>query len=813
MKLLAEVASTTRPYIWVCLVVLFLLHANVAAGQPNTFNYSPTSLSFGIPTGTSPAVSAAQPVTIVVTSGTITITGISTSEGSPFSASGNQCLAGPLTAPASCQISVTFNSASTTLSTDTLTISGSFDSIQVPLSGAFGAFKLWDSNTVQLSATNANFVTMATLGTASPALSCPASPSVILSSTPGAPIEGVLGKLLVDNYIALSINGTPVKTYLGRTNETYPPNSSALYSPTEAGLASPLGNVCQGSDADPDVISSGDVTNYFPECFNNSYRSNVNSLLGTTVDSITNTDGIPALDISSFFASLPVQTPVQTTVTALDAGGFSANSSLFLVTNCSLTGSAGGTATGVPTDPNNPSTEIQTLSPIPNTTVTMNDAFATAPPTGVIPEVTAIAIPYSVFEGLVANTSSAPSVCLRIKGLQINGQDVCGGFQIVCLNPTDGTATGDNCGSSTVRTLLDSVQFGSPDIPGPPFTTENNFETSCAPYLSTLSIPEGECAPFTGPGFLMFGDGDSNAPTPSCPLGVSLAGDACPLNTLTVFRGAADGGPGGSSVPKRNTIYIPTVNNVTAFTLLAILNHLDFWVSSANPWTVTFGSFAGLYFPFLDNPPANGFIAASPYSLTAGMTSPGQPIPDPAFPVAGDITNYNKGVSPNYVPPICPAGTASAFFSTVTSAQLFPVKPQDGIYNLHYFTTNCSYAEELRFEPTKDQQGDPTANWASLKYVPIGIDSVNPTITPSFTNGSIFALNSKVKVTYSCTDDRSGLANCGGVQLLCPAAPHAGVLSYTTPPIQVTTSKKGTFYVKATDCAGNSSTTATYTVK
>jgi len=41
----------------------------------------------------------------------------------------------------------------------------------------------------------------------------------------------------------------------------------------------------------------------------------------------------------------------------------------------------------------------------------------------------------------------------------------------------------------------------------------------------------------------------------------------------------------------------------------------------------------------------------------------------------------------------------------------------DGIYNLHFFTTDCALTEELVFNPQGSQLTDPTANWASFRYI------------------------------------------------------------------------------------------------
>jgi hypothetical protein len=879
MKLTGFAGLTIKAcqYPLVCLFVLLLCPGVPRAQAQTTLSVSPISISFGIPTMSSltSAPTASQTLNVIVGgSGSATLSAVvAGTNAADFVATVPSLCTGTITAPAVCNVSVTFTDSSALgetpniLETATLTVtltptgdSSGGGSIAVPLSGAYGAIKLWNSNSVQPSVGTASFTDLYPIATASPNLSCPgppsAAPSAILSNTPDG-----LGNAMVDNYITLQINGTPVTTYLSAATETEGVGYSAIYPGQPNGLmlppatttpAYPLGNVCYGSDAYPDTDANGNI---YPECFSAAYRADVSNLIGENDDLITNANniipalngntsgGVPypssenltsGLNISTFFAP----GTVQATITALDAGGYYDTSTIFLVTNCLFTGSAGGTSSGNPINTSLPGTLVQGGSPSQGISVSFNDylAFGTTdpgipPPAGATPMFSLVPIPYSTFTSLVKGTSSAPAVCLRITGLESSGEPVCGGFEFVCEATVGGVTTvnGANCGTSPVRNLLDSLQFASPDIPGPPFNLVNNFLTSCSNYLSTLAISPGVCALGTGPGMVMFGD--ASDPAPTCPFmsGSPLAALSCPLNTLTSYLGAADGQP-GSGTPGRNSIYVPVVNEPSPFTIAYIPGHLDNWVSlDPGAFSATFISNEAVYIRLPFNPPANSFNPAPPNNVTAGVS---QTIPDSSLPLSGVgvMTKYNSNASafqPGPPPmPICTPPTPASFTSSMTFNQTINGTPlTDGLYYLIYYTTDCSFTEELHYHPTSSQLTDPSANWASFPNIPIGIDSLAPNLasysfSPAGSKGypaGTFTKGSKVSISFTCTDDRSGIGNCGGVPLVCPLAPNAGPLNFTTPQVPVNTSKTGmiTVTATATDCAGNNSsppTSVTYTV-
>jgi len=749
--------------------------SQTSLAQSASISVSPSSLSFGIPTGTSPAVSAAQPVTVNITgSGSVTFNSVSAS--SPFAVTGTSCQ-NTLVAPTTCQVFVTFASSLTSLQTGSLTISAQgFDNFIVSLSGAFGAIGLFSETNVMLSPSTASFDNLYTIANAPLNLNCPDSPTGTLSGTPDGS-----GYVLVDNYLTLTVGGKAV-------------NSGN----------NPPGNVCSGGPAD----SNNGVP--FNDCFTSNYQVPAgtnfsldgldpdtfanpgNNVLAIQPPNQNNAGGLPPIDVHSFLSS----GTVQASFTALDQGYVYTNTTLFLKTNCSLAGiTPGGTNTGNAITPDNISSQTQTITfdAGPGQNISYNTSVANAVqagtvsiPSGTTPVITDIGVPQSLFSQLVAGTSAAPAVCLRLTGeLDDLGQAMCKGYLVQCqfTDPDTGitTITGDNCAPtpSTLRNLLDIVQFASPDAP----VSGVNFLYNSSPNACSNVLPSGgSCAAGTGPGLLMGSDNwlctpgsPNDAPctplepdtaTPfspatyspdNCSLTGSLTGDLCPLNTLTQFEGAADGLAGGASNGK-NSLFVPVVNMPLPTTQTSIAGeNANGWINSATI-NATFVSNQASYPNSGNIPPANGILYAPPYSLTYGLSPASTPLPDPTYPVATDLTNYNSGVSQNLVAPICPTnGTPTSF----TSYGSF--SPGDGVYNLHYFTTDCAYSEGLIFNPQGGALTNPTANWASFPVTSVGIDTVAPTLScpappaPNGTNGWYTTAN--ISITCSENDPLSGSAS------------------------------------------------------
>ncbi len=794
---------TLRPMFIFGLVLLVLgLAPQDSLAQTPALTASPSSLSFGIPTGSPGGVSAPQTVTVNIPSGSATFNSVSAA--SPFSVTGNSCI-GSITGPTTCEVSVTLTTLSSALQTANLVISYDIESsLTVPLSGAYGAIKLFDSTTVQNSFSGTSFTNLYTIGSSSLNLSCPATPKAKLSSTPDGSAN-----VLVDNYIVLGINGTPVQTYLDNSTNDF----SVTYTNNGQPLAYPLGNVCKGSDASPDTFG----VNTYPECFSSSYRSNVSNYLSQNTDLFVSTGGVPALDVSIFLdqvqgdQTLPF--PVQTSVSLLDAGGFIASSSLFLITDCSPAGIVpGGSITGNPITPGVPQTFTFDSAPGQNISLTSTNTG-----TGAVPIVTDIGIPQSQFSQLVVGTSAAPAVCLRLAGeLDPSGNPMCKAFLIQCYNPNDGTTTGDNCvpSLSPSRNLLDQAQYTSPDAPAPTSSDPSqNFLSPSSPVNAcrNLSSPSQSvvCAAGTGPGMLLGGDGWLADPLSqsNCALTGTLAGYLCPLDTLTQFNGAADPRTGSTTTGK-NSIFIPVVNVPLPTTVTTTNANANSWVNSA-AINATFVSNQASYNPTPSNPGGNGFTAAPPYSVTYGLTPASVPLPDTTFPVVTDTTKYADGTSTtggNITPPINISSCSSQPVTTFTTTDSF--SPGDGIYNLHYFTTDCAFTEGLVFNPTSGQLTDPTANWASFPYSTVGVDTAAPTFACSATpsTGSWYNSNQTVQCTVTDQNYVAGASGSGFLPLLANSiqgSPSEMVSVSTNVTSGAVNSAAPTSTVPGCDLAGN----------
>jgi hypothetical protein len=262
----------------------------------------------------------------------------------------------------------------------------------------------------------------------------------------------------------------------------------------------------------------------------------------------------------------------------------------------------------------------------------------------------------------------------------------------------------------------------------------------------------------------------------------SIAGLLCPQNLLTNFSGPGgyrSSGPGQSP----NSSFITVAPVPEDLTIVGVTGQrLGFWINSH--------SFKA---NFLSVPPAvaskNNFVAAPIQSITYGI-SLASSVPQPGPPVPDDVTVPNTA---------CPApGGANPPKATPFTALGEGVSvPEDGQYLLHYFARDCAGTEELKFTNT-------AGNWSTSFYTfPINVDTVAPVISTGPTSSG-YQFGQKVTATYSCTDDRSGIVQCGTSFYLL------GRLSTGTITSLVNTSKAGqqTFTVTAVDAAGNTTTSA-----
>ncbi len=772
-------------------------------GQGQTVSVSPGSLAFGVPTGTSGALPASASASVVVNisgatpSNPVTFTAMAavTSGSSDFVVDGDSCYeTGTFTSNNTCLISVHYNAGlapATTLETAVLTISFTTVSPEgsptpgsstVNLSGAYGSILLFNETNIATPSSTTSFTNLYTIATNTLNLSCPASPSATLSGTPDG-----LGNVLVDNYITLATGSSSSSlTTVQGIESNYPP-----------------GNMCSGTGAYSDSVDDDEYISCFTQAYD--YAAVLDdpiSVLGLDPDTFAGTNtllykdeagGIGLINIQNFFTSGP-QT-AQFTLLSSAAENYYGNSTLFLATSCSPGGLvSGGSVTGNPT-----TTNTATFDSNPGSTLSITDNTSQNAPTGgTTPVYTQIAVPQQLFYQLTENTSAAADVCLRSNAeLDYTVKPpapMCVGILIQCWDPTHTTLSGDNCDSSTpvgARDLYDFLKFASPDAPvdgtnflyGPQTVELPTEPDACAFYMANPNqsgtiAQNGACATGTGPALLMGGDawlcasGNAGSSTcsplepsssgfntttspstqvysePNCELTGGLTNDACPFDTLVQFEGAADGG-GGGKTDSKNSVFFLTANHPLPSATVTTNANAAGWVNSSTI-NANFTASQATYSPGSSNPPANGFMAAPIYSLTYGISTYPS-LPDPTAVLPGDITlnasgtNANFGVSGDTISPLCPSAVSGPF-----SPPMATLSEINGIYNIHYYTTDCALAEGLIFNPT--DLTTPTNDWASFPYVTIGVDTVAPTLgSCTATTSPVYNNWYSTNVTATCT--------------------------------------------------------------
>ena len=323
----------------------------VASANAQTVTVSPTDLSFGVPTGTSPAVSAPETVTVNIQgTGTVTFTGAPIGGSSDFAVNGNSCT-GTLTAPTTCQVSVVYTAslAAGMLESATLTISSNATpaALTVPMNGAYGAIEFFGALNINPSLFN----------------------GVTWQNDPAT-----AGNPVSSNTVALACTqGVPIKATLSSTpdgsSRVFQDNTMRIINTPSGGSATNTVNVCQGGDTNFQGFTGfpAGTTN----CFQPAYENAASSYIGQNPDLATSpintglpgsfvaTYGVPVIDISGLLG--PGTQAL--TIELDDAGGDLGAATLHLVTNCSLAGAVpGGTITGNPINPNNPSSQTQTAT-------------------------------------------------------------------------------------------------------------------------------------------------------------------------------------------------------------------------------------------------------------------------------------------------------------------------------------------------------------------------------------------------------------------------------------------------------------------
>jgi hypothetical protein len=624
----------------------------------------------------------------------------------------------------------------------------------VPTLSAQTSIQLFGPVNVRASVDGTSYAAPNTFNSNTLNLTCPASPTAVLSSASG-------GNLLVDNNIQVSTS------------------SPSVTGPT---------NVCTGGTSDStDNGPSAD-------CFTTTYQSPASSgtLTGQDPDSFAASTGVtlanggvPPIDIHSSL----VQGSNQITISLVDTGGLLASSSIYLTTNCTQGGvTGGGSITGNPIPQTNPTPQQLTQSFTFNTGTgqqiqltydlsTAQAADTLAIQNGTVPGVEDAAVDPSQFQSVYGlNTPFSTSSCLIHTGeLLTNGQPACKLFTLECAVGTDPAESGANCPISSAPNELFQDIFD-----GPSFS------------LQDISTPNGPTF-HEGIGFLMASEPWNGGPCAFDPAS-GLGNLPCPQNLLANFSG-----PGlynsSSYTSHPNSTFIPVTGVPEPLTTVTVANQqAGGWVNTQTP-NVTFSSqppiLSGLTEAQL--PGVSTFAAAPIQTITYG-TAPVGSVPTPGIPgsVGTPITN------PVSCPTTIPPGDAPPAFTP-------PAQPvalnADGNYLLYYFAQDCAGTQELDFVK------DGTGSWSTSYYtVQINVDTVppvvssGPTLTPS--SGS-YIVGQPVTATYSCTDDRSGVVTCGASTFSADSAPlSTGPL---TSPVDTSTPGNKTFTVMAVDAAGNKS--------
>lgn len=585
-------------------------------------------------------------------------------------------------------------------------------------------------------------------------LTCPASPTAVLSSANG-------GNVLVDNNIQVSTS------------------SPSVTGPT---------NVCAGGSSDS--TSNGPS----PDCFTTTYQgaASAGQLTGQSPDSFAPSTGVtlanggvPPIDIHSSL----VQGSNQITISEVDGGGDLASSSLYLTTNCTQGGVAGGgNITGNPIQQTNPTPQQLTQNFTFNTGTTQQVNFTydlsgsqaadtLAIQNGTVPGVEDAAVDPATFQADYGqNTPFSTSSCLIHTGeLLPNGQPACKLFTLECTVGTDPSESGANCPISSAPNELFQDIFD-----GPSFS------------LQDISTPSGPTF-HEGIGFLMASEPWNGGPCAFDPAS-GLGNLPCPQNLLANFSGpGVYKSSGYTSHP--NSTFIPVTGVPEPLTTVTVANlQPGNWVNTQTP-NVTFSSQPPMFSALTEAqlPGVSTFAAAPIQAITYGTAAVGN-VPTPGIPGSVGTAISNPVTCPAAIPP----GVAQPAFTP-------PVQPvalnADGNYLLYYFAQDCAGTQELKF--VKDGSG----SWSTSYYtVPINVDTVLPAVSSgpalSPSSGS-YIVGQPVTATYSCTDDRSGIVTCGASTFSEDSAPlSTGPL---TSPVDTSTPGSKTFTVTAVDAAGNKS--------
>lgn len=500
------------------------------------------------------------------------------------------------------------------------------------------SYRLTGPTTVAVSTPNSSGVFPVTFKSATVALSCPASPIVTLSST----ADGT-GKVFVDNFVDLTV---------GESTQ----------------------NICNVANAAFDSSPSPG----FHDCFQDPWHSSAGNYVGQNPDTLAEMFGVGPIGLNGFFA------PNATTTARfddIDFGGFVAGSSLYLATNCTVTG--GSVTNNTPITGS--SGQIQSFSFNNGQQVFTGNWSQQGVDTSenAVPSVANQGISPANWPGYVAGTSFATTQCIPHSGeVDPFGNVLCKAYTLTCVNNISNTPSGSNCPQSSVRDILFTDAFSVPSAD-----------------QGLLQIPTATNS--LGFGLLMGSDNWSAGNCVFTP-GSADAGLLCPQNLATTFH---DIRSGGTTKGTNSTFVVVTGVPLPVTTVNGVGNGGTITVTTPNP-TLT----------FVTNPPTasgNGFTAAPIESVTFGIDS-GAPYPDTTFPIPGDQ---------QATPTVTPSCTGPATTFTATAQPTLTV----GTHTLHFFATDCAATEELVYDTSNLLNKN---NWTSFKTVTINVGQFGGFLAP-----------------------------------------------------------------------------------
>jgi hypothetical protein len=646
---------------------------------------------------------------------------------------------------------------------------------------AQNSIELFSPVDVRLSTTGAGYGSAAVnFNTTILNLTCSTSPiTAVLSSKPDS-----TGYVLVDNNInvTLTANGTSI-------------------GPT---------NVCKGG------IPTSPV-GPFENCFNLTYQNEASpgTLNGQSPDTFAATGGVPPIDISANLAPGPIQLKID----LQDEGGYVANSTLYLNTNCTQGGVTGpALVSGNPISSTNPTpaqlSQDFSFNPIQNQQIGFEYDLTLAQSTGslaiadgTIPQVGDSPLdPVTYQTVLTPQTSFATSICLVHSGeLLPSGQPGCKLFTLECTVGTGANATGAQCPISSVpnevlRDTFNGSSFTLPDIAtpnGPTFHEGIGFLMASegwtggpctfdtATGLQDVSCPQNLLSSFSGP------NPDTEQAQFAHPVSRAKAGLA---GTSTVHANATSSASTGGQYTGTGRTTRPNSTFVTVAQIPEDLTSITVAGQKPGGWINTSTASVTLS----SQPPnltgtgltgADQFVASPIQTITYGLSSPST-VPNPGDTITSDTALPNTGA----------CGSSSPAAATFTPGTQTLTNLADGTYLLHYYAQDCAGTQELKF--TQDGNGV----WSTSFYTfPINVDTAPPVVTsgpvlsPVAASGT-YQVGQTVTATYSCSDALSGIVRCGASTYAPGATNNTGPL---TTAVDTSSAGTKTLTVVAIDAAGN----------